>query len=484
MASGSVLKGSAVLIFGRTAGMAGSFLLFLFLTWRSKEAAGAFRIALTYLALMDFLPLLGMHRWVASEIAHRKEQQFALFELSCLFAIGVALSCGGVYVIIASVRVYGADASGCLEIVALTAAGSAINLCSLSALIGLGQSHVAGYLSLLETVARSALSILLIYMGAPIIWIVLVFAVTRYSTAAAGYGLVRAQVSRTSRRIDRTLVAAFLSQAPNLALSTVGFLAMRNAAVLLLPIFQGDAAAAVYSAAFQLIDLALLAPTMLMVSANHILAESARESPASLRRNTRELITISAAFFLPVATLGIALAGPIVTTLFGADYRAAAPALRILLVGACVLSLDQVLALAMTVSGRYRADRLCMTIGPAASVIATCLLSRPWSVTGAATGFFIGAGVTVAIRLSLMRWLLRPRLVAAAVRPPAVAAICVGLFVAVIAEWAGGDRGLSTLNAVLLTGFGTGLYCVILYERGGLRGRRLARAVAFMAKGR
>ena len=60
MSSRDVLKGSVVLILGRVVGMAGGFLLFLVLTWRSKEDAGVFRIALTYLSLLDFLPLLGL----------------------------------------------------------------------------------------------------------------------------------------------------------------------------------------------------------------------------------------------------------------------------------------------------------------------------------------------------------------------------------------------------------------------------------------
>src|SRR5271165_247840 len=320
MATGSVIKGSSVLIAGRVAGMAGGFVLFLLLTWRSTEVAGVFRVAFTYLIVMEFLPLLGMHRWVAAEIARRIDQQFALFEIACWFAGGVAVLCGAAYFTIAYLGFYGPDASGCLKIVALTTAASAVNLCAWSALVGLGYSQQAGLLSLFETLIRSGLAILLVVLGSDLFWVMLVFMGTRYVTATIGYVLVRSHVGHTSRSITRSLLQAFLAQVPNLALSTIGFLAIRNAAMVLLPLFRGESAAGLFAAPFQLFDLVLIVPTVLTISTNYVFVESSKQSVSALRRSTIQLIDITSLFMTPVAILGYVLAQPIIETLFGTAY--------------------------------------------------------------------------------------------------------------------------------------------------------------------
>lgn len=484
MSTGSVIKGSSVLILGRVAGMAGSFLLFLLLTWRGTEVAGMFRVAVTYFTIMEFLPLLGMHRWVAAEIARRVDEQYALFEIACGFAGAVAVICAAAYFAIASSGLYNPQVSGCLKLVALTTIASAINLCSLSALVGLGYSHQAGLLSLFETVIRSSLAIFLVVLKADLFSVMLVFTGARYAIAAVGYVLVRSHVGHTSRSIGRPLLTAFLTQVPNLALSTVGFLAIRNAAMLLLPPLRSDSAAGLYAAPFQLFDMVLMAPTVLTISTNYIFVESSRRSVSALRRSANQLIDITALYVLPVAVLGFVLARPIIETLFGIAYGGSILPLRLLLASALVVSLDQILALSMAVSGHYRADRTCMVFGAAATVAVTCLSSGAWGASGAALGFLVGVTCTLALRLRLMRWLVRVLPLARATQGPTIAAVAAG-----IAVWAaligfGGNGHIPPWFAVLLAAAGGVLYCLVLYWRGGLTGERFMQVQAFMARRR
>jgi O-antigen/teichoic acid export membrane protein len=484
MATGSVIKGSSVLIGGRVAGMAGSFLLFLLLTWRSTEVAGVFRVAVTYFTIMDFLPLLGMHRWVAAEIARRVDQQHALFEVACSFAVGVAVFCGAAYFAVASLGFYGSEASGCLRLVALMTVASAINLCSLSALVGLGYSHEAGLLSFFETLIRSSLAILLVVLGADLSSVMLVFLGARYAIAAIGYVLVRSHVGDTPRSIDQPLLTAFLTQVPNLALSAVGFLAIRNAAMLLLPLLRSESAAGLYAAPFQLFDMVLVVPTALTISTNYIFVESSRQSVTALRRSTNQLIDITALFVLPMAALGFVLARPIIETLFGIAYSASIPPLRVLLASAVVVSLDQILALSMAVSGHYQADRTCMVLGACSAVAVTCLLSGSWGATGAAVGFLVGVTCTLGLRLRLMRWLIHVPSLAQTTQGPSIAAAVAGIAVWAALRGFGGNGHMPPSFAALLAAAGSVLYCLVLYWRGGLTGERLIQVQAFMARRR
>src|SRR6516165_3059474 len=127
MAGGSVIKGSGTLIIGRVAGLVVGFVLLMLLTRRSAEVAGVFRTTVTFLVIMDFLPLLGMHRWLAIEISHRVELGSAIFVVACWFATSIAALSAVAYLGIASLGFYGADTSACLEVVALGTIPSALN---------------------------------------------------------------------------------------------------------------------------------------------------------------------------------------------------------------------------------------------------------------------------------------------------------------------------------------------------------------------
>jgi O-antigen/teichoic acid export membrane protein len=484
MATGSVIKGSSVLVAGRVAGMIGGFLLFLLLARRSAGAAGEFRVAVTYLTISESLPLLGMHRWLSSEIAQRVDCQSALFAMACRFATGVAILCGLAYFAIAYAGIYGPDTSDGLKLVALATVASAINLCVLSALIGLGFSDQAGMLSLVETLARSAAAILLVIFGASLFSILLVFLLARCGVAAAGYAVVQSHIAHTEKKISGTLQREFLSQVQFLAASLIGFLTIRTAGMLLLPLLSDESAAGFYAAPFQLFDMALLVPTVLSISTNYIFVASARRSVSALRLSTNLLTDITSMFVLPVAVLGFVLARPVIETLFGPAFDASIAAFRWLLVGAVIVSFDQILALSMAVSGRYSEDRTCVVIGAVTTVVASCLLIGPFGATGAAMAFLAGSLCTLLIRLRFMRWLVRFPLLADAVQYPAGAALVAGIAIWSALQLVAGDRSVAPPLGVLLAVLGGAIYGLGLYWSGALSPKRLRRARNFMTRRR
>jgi O-antigen/teichoic acid export membrane protein len=482
MATGSVIKGSSLLIVGRAVGMVCGFLLFMLLTRRSTEIVGAFRVSITFLTITEFLPLLGMHRWLAAEIGREVEQQYAIFAMACRFALGVAILCGAVYLGVANSGAYGPELSACLKIVAATAIASAINLCVLSALVGLGYSHHAGLLSLAETVVRSGLAILLVILGADLFAILLVFMGARYATAAVGFALVHAHIRDTWPPVGRGLFQSFLSRVPNLALSLIGFLVLRNAGILLLPLFQGDAEAGLYAAAFQLFDLVLMVPTVLTISTNYMFVRSSERSVSALRHRTNQLVGITALLVAPAAVIGGVLARPVIEILFGTGFDASVLPFRLLLLASIVVSFDQILALSMVVSARYEADRQCMLLGALVTVAATCLMSGRWGATGATAAFLLGATCTLALRLQLMRWIIRaPPLVEAAWRPAAAAAVA-GVAVWAALRWVDVGGRFPFALGLLLAAFGGIVYCIALYWGGGFTRKRLREVQTFMAR--
>jgi stage V sporulation protein B len=487
----SLAMASSLLFAGRMASMIGGFLLFALIARHGTAVAGVFRTAITFLAIMDVMPLLGMHRWLSNELAHRIDQRPALFAIGCWFAIGIALLSAIVYTAIAKAGFYEPDTAAALLVVAAATMPSGINLCVSCALVGLGHSDQSGLLSLFETLARSLTAIVLVLMGVDIFWVVVVYAVVRWIVAAIGFGMVRAHMAGIHAPLTRSLVRDFVSQVPNLAISLVGFLVIRNAGMLLLPWLRGEKAAGLYSASFQFFDLLLLVPTILTVSTNAKFAISARHSSAALRRETNRLVSMTMLFALPVAAFGMVLAEPVLTLAFGPVYQHAVPAFRITLVAGLIVSIDQILAMAMAVTGDYRSDRICMMFGATIVVVATCLAAgsrgMPPGVQisasgGAALALLVGTGATLVLRLYRLRSLVPAAMLVRILQRPLVAAVAAAAIIAMIAPRFPTDTVLERLLELTLAPVGALLYAAMLLALGGLSGRRLGRLRSFLAK--
>jgi len=102
----SVAKGSSSVAFSRLIGMAFSFLLFILLARQSAEDAGVFRTVLTYIIIAEFLGMLGLHRWLAAEIATLREKRWSLFWTTNIFTFCVSIILVLIYTAIALSDIY------------------------------------------------------------------------------------------------------------------------------------------------------------------------------------------------------------------------------------------------------------------------------------------------------------------------------------------------------------------------------------------
>lgn len=478
----SVGKGSSWLVIGRVSGMGASFLLFMLLSWRSTDTLGIFRTAMTFLLILDNIPLLGMHRWLASEIGRRLSESSAIFMMGCRVAIAVGVIASFVLLGIAAAGTYGETGSRCIVAVALVGIPSAVNLCVMSALIGLGHSQQSAIITLIETLARVSVSIMLVLAKADLVWIFIVYGVTRWLCAGWGFLAVRRLVAGSSPVVGSSLRREFYGQMPNLAMAMAGFLTIRMAAMLILPIVRNGAEAGLYAAPFQLFDLLMLLPTIMTISTNFAFVESAALSESALMRVTNQLIALSAMFAMPVAALGLVLAEPGIEGLFGTAFLGSVTPFRLLLAGLLLMVLDQILSLNMAVSQDYRTDRICVTSGGAVTALGTWVLGTVWGASGAALALVLGCATTVLMRVILRPQLMRIRLFSDAIRRETIAAIGAAAAVAAVLPFLRLHGPMALLAAVLLALAGGLIYLALLHRLGGLGGRRIQRIRMLMAR--
>lgn len=429
----SIARGGTSVVAGRLLGMVFSFFLFLVLARHSPVEAGVFRTVVTYIVIAESLGMLGLHRWLATEIAPGSDRRWKLFVATCAFTLIVSIFLTLAYFGVAALGFYSNYLSAALMIGALAVIPSGIFAAVQSALVGIGRSHSMGRLNMIESITRCSVALLLVWADCPVNTIVWTFVITRWVVAGIGVRELAQVLHADGWKPDLRLTRSVAAAAPQFASIIVGFMLLRNAGLLLLPALTNEAEAAVYTVTYQLFDLLLLIPSVLALTSNNLFVNRADTSVVALKRASVQLLSVTALAFFPCLAVVAGFAAHIIALLYGHRYEAAAGSLMLLMLAAGATMVDQVLSQIMVARRDYRADLIANAVGGSAAVVLSLLLCRSLGATGAAIGLALAVALMVAVRLVLLRDVIGTKLIALATWRPTVAAgitfvVCVAAF--------------------------------------------------------
>ncbi len=314
-------------------------------------ALGQYSLAYTWLAVLSLLGPLGLPALLTRETARNRAV------LGPLLATAAALG-GAVSIVLTAVM---ATAGARLGYDAATL--HAVIILSLALLPATLQAYCeAAFLALQQTapIAWATAADSLLKVGLGIVWLragyglegVLVAAVL--GRAAAGVvslaWLHRAGVLEGFRP-DRVLAQKLASEAPVFALSGLCATLYWRVDVLLLTHFQGLAAVGLYTAAYRVLDLAVLLPQSLCQAAYPELAVR-RDHRLPAGSTLAWLLSLTA----PAAALVAVAAGPVMRLLYGKGFEAAGPLLAVLIWTAVPYTWNRYYACVLVASGRQRTD--------------------------------------------------------------------------------------------------------------------------------
>jgi O-antigen/teichoic acid export membrane protein len=134
------------------------------------------------------------------------------------------------------------------------------------------------------------------------------------------------------------------------------------------------------------------------------MASLARTAPLEGRRQTRRYLMVLLGACLPLAVLGVLLAAPVTTTLFGDPWSSAVPAVRALALTAPPVLLGYVLWFALLAEGQERWLCLAAVLSGLTAVAGTAVLLA-WEPTASAGAWGTCAGAVLLVVLLLARWL-------------------------------------------------------------------------------
>lgn len=255
-----------------------------------------------------------------------------------------------------------------------------------------------------------------------------------------------------------TEVRRLLKRAIPLVGSTVLGLIVYNADLFFLRLFRNAEMVGLYAAAYTaisfILNLGVTYSMSLLPSLTRLAASPAQEKQLYLASFAKVF-----ALALPIAAGGAMLAGPLVVTLFGTPFAAAAPILAVLL-GSMVLSVVRDVSV-VALMARKREDLLLHTVwaSAAASIVLNILLVPSMGMMGAALATVLTEFVRLLLAVGFAQRLgfpLPP--VMRAWRPTVATLAMVGVLVAL--------PGLSPWIAIPLGG---ACYGIALITIGGLR---------------
>lgn len=390
----------------RLLGMLLSFLLFLVLARHSPTAAGIFRTVITYLVIAEFIGMLGMHRWLATEMAAHPSRRWSLFLATNAVMLIVAILLIAAYSGIAVYDFYSADINLGIELAALSLIPSGVYQCVQSAFIGIGRTYIVGVYNAIEYILRCTGAILLIYFDHPVSDVITVFVVSRWLVAIVGFYHLSHMLTADSWIPRLYEIKHVLHDAPKFLVIIIAHMALRNSALVMIPALMNDESVAYFSVAYQLFDMILIIPSVLAISSNHVFVNMANHSIAALNNVSIQLLSVTSIAMFPCIAITAAFSSNVLLFLYGSHYTIASHTLAILMLASGVTMLDQVLSQIMTAQKDYKSDMISILAGGISTAVLTYLLVLHGGIHGAAMAYLMASLITVAIRISILNHLV------------------------------------------------------------------------------
>ncbi|MCA0438272.1 MAG: lipopolysaccharide biosynthesis protein [Austwickia sp.] len=234
--------------------------------------------------------------------------------------------------------------------------------------------------------------------------------------------------------------------------------------VLLVAVLAGERAAGLYAVATRLVKVSLLVDNALRVSISTRISAWLATGRIEAVQRLYEAATAAMIALVWPALLVLAVFAEVAVGLFGADFAAAAPVLRVMCLGVAAFAAAGSLQSILLLGGGSARQLLNKSAALATCVGANLLLTPHWGALGAALAWLL----TVLVDTVLVAWAVRRRMgIAVSLRPvvamgPLVIG-CVGT-AALAARWLLGPT-LGGLTVALVVGLGS----LLLALRGGDR---------------
>ncbi len=447
-----------------------AFVLFWFLA-RAGDAAflGAYAFLLGIFAFLQQLPLLGLHLAVVRDIsADRESAPIIVANLGTLGLLAALVM--GLGVALVGLGFYPQDMHMAFMLLGLSMVPTAWTSLSEAILIGRQEMGAVAGVNLAEAVWRAVASALVFEWGAGLGGLFVVFLFGRF--AAALYYWLSPRIPRwRAHLLDWRRLRGDLAAGPVFLGITVLSAAISRFDIFFLSRLGSFSDVGIYAIAARMYEAALMAPSVIAAVLYPVFSRAAgaerRAMSAMLAKSVYWIFVLA----VPGSVSVLLLAHPLISGIFGGSYAAAAAALQVLMGALLLVTLNQVLTLALLACGEQRCDLYSLLAAALANVLLLSILVPSMGLLGAAWAVLGTMLVQLGMRYGYVRLRLGMRPGLGRLWRPGIAG-----FVMLGVGWV-----LRLQPAVVVLGCSLLAYGFVLFLAGGLRGEDL-RAVAGLAR--
>ena len=405
-----------------------TFGLFWILSHRlTTSQLGAFSLLMNAFFMVQTLPLLGMTMPLMRRIAAHPENAAAEISSSFFFALPVAAFIGAGLGLTGRLWYAEEGLTWPFVLVGLSMLPSAYTTVAECVLVGREKMQGIAYVNLGEAVGRIIGAIIAIHWQLGLVGVFTAFVALRY--AAAGAYLCNPHLRPPRwQLVEPAMIQSYRREFPTfLSIAVVTAMCTRLDIVLLSKLLSlGEAG--IYAAAARLSDAALMVPTMAAVVMFPTQARLFESDPAAFLRVLMRGVRWCLIAGFALALVVIELAPLIIHTVYAPKLWPAAPILQILILGAALMVIDQLLSTTMMAAHAQHADLRSMCVGLVTLVTLLVTFTHFRGLVGAAAAPPAALLVRVLYRLSWAQGRFSAPFVPVAARVLLAAAAAVGLF--------------------------------------------------------
>lgn len=402
----------------------------------SPAELGGFALLMSLFALLQGLPLLGLHVPLTREVATRPDDLAARLAHHRWFAMPVAAVLG---LALAAYGRWAVEPSLYPALLAVAAAmlPTGATLVTEVALIGQERVRIVAAVSVVEGLWRLVASLTAVALGAGLTGVAVAFLIGR----CLAWGVYQWQAGLPAPRaaegaLGRPTAAqwrAMWHQVPvYLGIVVVAALGTRLD-LLALSRMVGLDAVAHYAVAARLYEAALMLPTLAALVVLPALSRQFGADRAEFVANVPHVVGAILLWGLPIVIIGIGAMPWLIRVAFPPAFADAAPMAQVLLLAALLAALDMILASWMQAAHAQNADLRALSWALAVMVI-TLLVLVPWiGALGAAVAMLAQMAARVVLRAVWARRALGARGLG-----PVLAGTALAASVAMAALFAGG----------------------------------------------
>lgn len=450
----SVLKNASILTVSNVLTPIASMVLVLTIgRLRGAEELGAYSLVMAVFALFESLAALGLPVVVTREVAKRPKEAASQFAAGCAVGLGIV----GVLLLLAGPAVLvwggGSRVSVAMAIMALAVLPSVITAFGTAVLLAL--EHVTDFVSidLVERTARAGLGSTAVVLGFGIVAVAWITLALRVLAALAYLVQLRRRGVAPTLPVERAAARGLLREVPVLGMIPLVNALYARADIFVLSLLVPLADVGLYGAALRLVDIARTFPSAFGRALYPMLSRLAGSPDGALRnalhRATRHLLLVTGAAVVALS----GLADEVIPLLYGADFAAAAPPLRVLAWGLLPYAIACTVSNVLFASGWQVADLrvnvICLLVTP----LLQLALVPALGIQGAAIAMVLGMAL-----YGTLQWFFLRRLVLDPGFGGLVLRIgLVTLGACVVARVAGDHDVAGTLAGLAAYGLGLGL---------------------------